>query len=97
MPLSEEQQKSLNTLTHLASRFASDAAYIRQAEVLKLFDTGGRKTDLSKQSDQQLKAMFEVGWNTITVNEMPPEEKLNAFCLVEHTTTSQFQPPARPA
>ncbi|WP_395735992.1 hypothetical protein [Prosthecobacter sp.] len=102
MPLSEDQQKTLNTLTHLAKTVSGEVGkyedFFRQAEAINHFNTGGKQPDLSQLSDQDLRDMFDAGSRSAVINEvdlLEPEHKLGSIYLERRNITSARGPESR--
>lgn len=74
MPLNPEQQRQLNVLHGLSDEFQKEVQqypdHIRRAEVLKKFDTRGKRLDLAQLSMEELQDMFDVGSNLSATNEV---------------------------
>jgi hypothetical protein len=90
MPLSEEQQKTLEKLQEFAKGYSEEPAqyeeHIRKSSAIRLFDTRGQKPDLSLLSDQQLKDMFDYGRKAPVINHMDITSKLGTVSLANITS-----------
>ncbi|MBL9183088.1 MAG: hypothetical protein JNN17_13190 [Verrucomicrobiaceae bacterium] len=99
--MSEEQEKTLNLLVQLATKFhgelAGQEAVFRQADALLLFDTRGQQPDLKKLTDQQLRDMFDAGRSREDINKMPERHKLSPTMLAERDIRSDRGPESKRA